>query len=180
VAFAFLGGSLGLFLGLAGGLAQRSSASALTAGLIGLVLGAALGACLPLLLVVPYFHLQKIRNSDDLLVPLAMHAMIWGTLGAIGGLAFGIGLGPGHRLRSLLFAFVGACMGTALFEVIGAVIDPLALTSDPVSKTLRTRLLARMLVALAVGIAICLSVRSSRPVPGTIGTPKPAPVPAQS
>jgi hypothetical protein len=104
-----------------------------------------------------------------------MHEILWGPLGAIAGLAFGIGLGPGYRLRSLLYALVGACMGTALYEVIGAALDPLALTSDPVSKTLRTRLLARMLVALAVGMAIALSVRSSRPIRENVVTPNPAP-----
>src|SRR4029077_1615449 len=156
---------------LAGALARRSGRAALAAVLIGLLGGAVLGALLPLILVGPYFRLQHLRNSDDLLVPLAMHEILWAPLGAIAGLAFGIGLGPGHRLRSLLYALVGACMGTALYEVIGAALDPLALTSDPVSKTLRTRLLARMLVALAVGMAIALSVRSSRPIRENVVTP---------
>jgi hypothetical protein len=144
--------------------------------LIGLVLGAVLGACLPLLVVVPYFQFQKVRNSDDLLVPLGMHALMWGTLGAVGGLAFAIGLGPGHRLRSLLFALVGACVGTAVYEVIGAAVDPLALTSDPVSKTWRTRLMARLLVAIAVGATISLSLPSSRRAPRTAEPSPPRPV----
>src|SRR5262245_55564488 len=126
LSFAFLGGGLGLFFGLAGGLGRRSGRWAVTAGLIGLVLGAILGACLPLLLVVPYIRMQDTRNSDDLLVPMGMHAALWGPLGAVAGLAFGIGLGPGHRLRPLIFALVGACLGTAVFEVVGAAIDPLA------------------------------------------------------
>ena len=70
-----------------------------------------------------------------------MHAMIWGSLVRIGGLAFGIGLGHGHRVRLLFLALVAACLGTAAYEVIGALLDPLALTSDPISKTWTTRLL---------------------------------------
>ena len=164
LSFALLGGCLGLALGLAGGMARRSRRAALTAGLIGLIGGAVLGAVLPLVLVGPYIRLQHFRNSDDLLYPLGMHSLLWGTLGAVGGLAFGIGLGRGHLLRSLVFALVGACVGTAIYEVIGAAIDPLALTSDPISKSWWTRLMARLLVTVGVGMAICLSLPSARRV----------------
>jgi hypothetical protein len=167
LSFALLGGCMGLVLGLAGGLARLSGRAALAAGLIGLLGGAVLGAVLPLALVGPYIRMQHLRNSDDLLYPLGMHCLMWGTLGAIGGLAFGIGLGRGHRSRSLLFALAGACVGTAIYEVIGAAIDPLALTSDPISKTWKTRLLARLLVAIAAGATICLSLPAARPVART-------------
>jgi hypothetical protein len=162
LSFAFLGGCMGLVFGIAGGLARGSGRAALAAGSIGLLGGAVLGAVLPLALVGPYIRMQNDRSSDDLLYPLGMHSLLWGTLGAVGGLAFGIGLGPGHRLRSLLFALVGACVGTALYEVIGAAVAPLAKTSDPISTTWLTRLLARMLVAIAVGATLCLSLPSSR------------------
>src|SRR4051794_17953509 len=129
LSFALLGGCMGLVFGLAGGLARGSGRAALAAGLIGLLVGAVLGAVLPLALVGPYIRMQHVRNSDDLLYPLAMHSLFWGSLGAVGGLAFGIGMGRGHRMRQFLLAVVAACLGTAAYEVIGALIDPLALTS---------------------------------------------------
>ncbi len=86
-----------------------------------------------------------------------MHAGIWGTLGAIGGLAFAIGLGSTHRLRLVLLGLTGACLATAIYEVLGAVLDADALTTDPISKTWFTRMTARMLVALGTAAAISLS-----------------------
>jgi hypothetical protein len=157
LAFALLGGCLGFLLGFAGGLASRSVSRGLSAGIIGLFLGAALGACLPLALLVPYFRFQQWRYSDDLLVPLAMHATLWGPLGAVGGLAFGVGLASGNRGRLILLALLGACLGAALYEVLGAMIDPLAETTEPMSGTWPTRLIARLLVALGTGGAISLA-----------------------
>jgi hypothetical protein len=166
LAFGLLGGSLGLAFGLAGGMAGGSVIRGLMAAGGGLVLGSLLGVILPLIVVVPYFKLQQWRNSDDLLVPLAMHSLIWGMLGAVGGLAWGLGRG-GEILRPVLFALVGACLGTAGFEALGAAIDPLALTTDPVSKTWPTRLLARILVATTVGVMVGLSVRPRDRLPAS-------------
>jgi hypothetical protein len=99
-----------------------------------------------------------------------MHATIWGSLGAVGGLAFGLGLGSERRLRLIFVALLGACLGTALYEVLGVMIDPLADTSDLISRTWRTRLIARLLVALGAGAAIGLSSFASRTGPRTDGS----------
>jgi hypothetical protein len=105
-----------------------------------------------------------------LLVPLVMHATIWGSLGAVGGLAFGLGLGSERRLRLIFVALLGACLGAALYEVLGAMIDPLADTSDLISRTWRTRLIARLLVALGAAAAIGLSSFAARATPRTAGS----------
>jgi hypothetical protein len=155
--FAILGGALGLLLGAAGGLASRSVSRAVKAATTGLIGGVAVGTLLPLALLVPYSRLQEWRYSDDLLVPLLMHALFWGALGAVGGLAFAIGLGSRHRLRLAFVALLGACLGTAIFEVLGATLDLMASTTDPISKTWLTRLIARVLVAMGTSAAISVS-----------------------
>jgi hypothetical protein len=72
-------------------------------------------------------------------------------------LAFSIGLRSRHHGRIIFLGLVGACLGAALYEVIGAMIDPLAETSDPISGTWPTRLIARVLVAMGAGGAISLA-----------------------
>jgi len=161
--FGLMGGSLGLIFGLAGGIAgRRTKNQTVVAGVAGLVLGAVVGAAIPLALLAPYARFMHGHDYDDLLAPMGMHAAIWGPIGAAAGLAFGIGLGKGHRLRSLLYGLIGAVTGTAVYEVLGAAIDPMALTSAPISKTWTTRLLARLLVALGVGLTLALSIAPSR------------------
>jgi hypothetical protein len=162
VAFACLGSALGFFLGLAGGIAGRSYKRAWRAAATGSFLGAVVGVALPLALVVPYNRLQRWLPSEELIVSLAMHALFWGALGAVAGLAFSIGLGTTRRWRWALFGLVGACLGAAVFEIVGAAIDPLALTSEPISTTWSTRLLARLLVGFGTGASLGLASVSSR------------------
>jgi hypothetical protein len=161
--FGLMGASLGLIFGLAGGIAgRRTKGEAAAAGVAGLVLGAVVGAAIPLALLTPYAQFMRDHDYDDLLAPMGMHTAIWGPIGAAAGLAFGIGLGTGHRLRSSFYGLIGAAVGTAVYEVLGAAIDPMALTSAPISKTWTTRLLARVLVALCVGLTLALSIAPPR------------------
>lgn len=159
--FGVMGGVLGLVLGLAGGHASRSTASAARGGLVGLFLGTLLGVSLPLALIEPFHRMQVDRSSDDLVAPIALHAMLWGPLGAVGGLAFGLGRGrPGESLRSILGGLVGAVLGAVVYDVIGAVLAPLAGTSEAISRTWSTRLLARLLVPMGTVAGIALSMTS--------------------
>jgi hypothetical protein len=162
-AFGMLGGVIGLFLGLAGGLERRSTGSAAKAGCVGLVLGATVGAVLPLVLVVPYLRMLNRRTADDLLLSLGLHAMLWGPLGAVGGLAFGIGRGrSGQTLRLIVGGLMGAIVGTIAYDAIGGAITPLAGTADAISTTWPTRLLARLLVAISAAMAIDLTIRGTK------------------
>jgi hypothetical protein len=162
-AFGMLGGVIGLLLGLAGGLERRSIGSAAKAGCVGLVLGVTVGAVLPLVLVVPYLRMLNRRTADDLFLSLALHAMLWGPLGAVGGLAFGIGRGrSGQTLRLIVGGLMGAIVGTIAYDAIGGAITPLAGTADAISTTWPTRLLARLLVAISAAMAIDLTIRGTK------------------
>jgi hypothetical protein len=162
-AFGILGGVIGLFLGLAGGLERRSISSAAKAGCVGLVLGVTVGAVLPLVLVVPYLRMLNRRTADDLFLSLGLHAMLWGPLGAVGGLAFGIGRGRlGQTLRLIVGGLMGAIVGTIAYDAIGGAITPLAGTADAISTTWPTRLLARLLVAISAAVAIDLTIRATK------------------
>jgi hypothetical protein len=162
--FGSMGVVLGLVLGLAGGLSRRSIGAGARAGAIGLFLGVILGVALPMVLVVPFHRMQNLRDSDDLLVPLGMHLVLWGPLGAIGGLAFGLGRGAtGRTLLALsVGGLAGAVVGTIVYEVIAPAIPPLTVTTDPISGTWPTRLLARLLVPVGTAMAIILADRAPK------------------
>jgi hypothetical protein len=147
-------------LGVAGGLARRSPLAATRGGLLGAILGLALGAGLSLGLL-PAFLAQQNRYSDNdqivLLISLVMHGLIWGMLGASAGLAFAVGFQEPSLLHQASIAgFLGAVAGTVAFELAGGLFFPLAATHQPISETWPTRLLARLLVTLAVGGALML------------------------
>jgi len=172
LAFAFLGASLGAGLGVAGGLARRSDRAAAAAALLGLIVGAAGGAGMSLALLPPYND-YKARHPDeaarDLILPLLVHAGIWSAVGALGGLAYGLGLGVRRWLpRIVLGGLAGAALGTMAYELIGAVAFPAAQTTQFVSATWPTRLFARLAVTIlaAAGVALAASEpnkRASRP-----------------
>jgi hypothetical protein len=168
--FAFFGAGLGLLIGLASQLANRANRRSWNGPATGLVLGAALGSILPLILVAPYFRLSQRYGSDDLILPLAMHGIFWGSLGAAAGLACGIASGRPGRARQALFGFLGACLGAAIYEVVGATMAPLAATTDPISKAWTTRLLSYVLVGTCTGAALGLSGVSSDRSPGRTGS----------
>jgi hypothetical protein len=177
--FGTMGGVLGLVLGVAGGLRRRSIGSAASAGGAGLVVGAMLGVVLPLALIVPFHRMQVDRNSDDLLVPIGLHAALWGPLGAVGGLAYGLGRGrPGLILRCMLGGLVGAIAGTIVYDVIGAAVSPLAGTSEAISTTWPTRLLARLLVSVGAAVGIARAARVPEVPVRSLEPPGPDPRPA--
>jgi hypothetical protein len=155
--FALFGAVLGLLLGLAGSLLNPARVGRWRGPMVGALLGGVLGAVLPLLLVVPYFQFQHRVGGDDLLVPMAMHGLFWGSLGAVAGLAWGIGAGTPARARPVLLGFLGGCAAAVVYEVVGATIAPLAATTDPISKAWTTRLLGYVLVGVCTGGALGLA-----------------------
>jgi hypothetical protein len=165
--FGMLGAALGLGLGLAGGLARRSAGAALGAGGLGLALAAAAGACAAAGLV-PYYLAHVNRDADDLLLPLLIHAGCWAPIGAAAGLAYGVGMrGVRGALAALLCGLLGALIGTLVFEVIAPFAFPLAKTSEPISASWGSRLLARLSIALftAAGAALATQAVVSKPGP---------------
>ena len=165
---------------MAGGQARGSLVATAAAGLLGGLLGAGLAAGVSLATLAP-FRAARITYSDyEMAISILMHGLIWGLCGAAAGLAFAAGRG-GWRLLAMSTAagLAGAVLGAMAFEVIGAGLFPLAETGDPVSTTWASRLLARLLVALATaaGIIMVLTVSPRSPSPGRIeaSTPPEAP-----
>lgn len=151
LAFGLLGAATGLALGVVGGLARRSTRASAGAGLVGLVAGLAAGAATSLILV-PIGERDP-GLAESLFVPLLMHGGIWSAVGAAGGLAFGLGLGGrGMAPRALLGGLSGALLGTIGYELVGALVFPLAGTSHALSATAPTRLLACLFVTIPVAL----------------------------
>jgi outer membrane lipoprotein SlyB len=169
LAFAALGGVLGLSLGIAGGIARNSTSGSLVGAIAGCVLGSAITAgaswvCLPF-----YFKAlarDQEKMGHDLVVPLLVHAGIWATCGLAAGVAFGIGLRAGwlRMLNAALGGLIGAAMGAAVYELVGAMVFLDAQTTEPVAATWQARLFARVLVAAlaAVTAATMINMQSNR------------------
>ena len=156
--FAVLGVCLGGFLGIAGGLARRSASAAVVAGLAGSILGLVLAAGASLVLIPFFLRTLPSHPEYDIILPMIMHASIWGLTGAAAGLAFALGLGEPRLLgRALAAGSVGAVLGTIAFELVGAAFFPLANTGQPISSTWPTRLMARLLVTVAAAAVVILS-----------------------
>jgi hypothetical protein len=165
LALTILGGVTGLALGFAGGLAGRSPTRGLIVGLGGLAVGGLVGA-LSSYALLPLFYHQLVPDVNDLLSPMMIHAGIWMAIGAVGGLAFAMGLG---RWRRVLVAIGGACLGalgaSVLFHLLSEVLFPDSGSTDAVASSSIVRLLAMLLVTLlvAVGAARGSQSRVRRP-----------------
>jgi hypothetical protein len=166
IAFGALGGLLGLALGLAGGASRRSLSGAVSGGLLGLILGGLVGS-LPAFLIMPYAWNQRGEDPAnlDMSTPLMIHAALWLGLGAVAGLAFGVGRAGGHRatlVQVFLGGLVGAALGTLAYELIGGIGFPMSRTTDPISITMETRLLARLCVSGFTALGVLYALRAGR------------------
>jgi hypothetical protein len=154
--FTTMGGFVGLAMGLAGGSARRSVSLGARAAILGLLLGTATTASLAWVLVSVFFARHD-PQSGDLVLPLLTHGAIWSAVGAIGGLAFGLGLGGQGRWKATLVGgLVGAAAATIVYEIVGALVFASNKTDLPVSSSITTRAMAQLLVAIlsAVGAAM--------------------------
>jgi hypothetical protein len=163
LAFGALGLCLGGFLGAAGGLARRSIAAAVTAGVSGAALGAVVAAGVSHAAIPSLIKAQYANRDQELLIAILMHALVCGLVGAAAGLAFASGLGHRRYLgRAVLGGLVGAVLGAIGFDLIGAAFFTSANTHFPISQTATTRLLARLLVALATAGVMVLFLAEPR------------------
>jgi len=155
ITYGTLGAALGLGLGLAGGLIHRSRFRSVLAGATGLVLGGITGVVMASLLA-PVFY--KNLSADDLTYSLIVHAGIWGAVGAVASLAFGLGLGGwGRMLRVTVGGAGAALLAAAIYEFAGGILVPGAMTNLPVSVTWQTRVAAQLLVTLLVAAGVVLA-----------------------
>jgi hypothetical protein len=150
VAFAILGGVTGLVMGFAGGLAGRSVSRGVIVGLGAQALGGLVGA-LASLALVPLFYRQLVPDTNDLLSPIMIHAGVWMAIGAVGGLAFGIGLRCGRNLLGAVGgACLGACLATVVYHLLSASLFLDSGSTEPVATSPLVRLLAMLLVPVFV------------------------------
>jgi vacuolar-type H+-ATPase subunit I/STV1 len=159
--FTTMGGFLGLAMGLAGGLARCSVLASVRAAILGLLLGAAAVGLMALVLVSIFFQRHD-PQSGDLVLPLLTHGAIWSAVGAIGGLAFGLGLaGRGRWKATLVGGLVGAAAATIVYEIVGALAFASDKTDLPVSSSITTRAMAQLLVAILSAVGAVLALRQS-------------------
>jgi hypothetical protein len=116
---------------------------------VGLVLGGAAGAGLSLAVI--RLHQGQFQNSEDMIFPLLQHLALWAPLGAAAGIAFALGRGNPRKILA------GVAVAVILYDPAGATLFPLDQTSLPISKSPRTRFLARLMVALGAGAGIVLA-----------------------
>ena len=158
------GALLGLLLGIAGGMASGSARRAAIGGFVGMVIGAALAASASMGLFMAY--LKGVDSvSDDLIKPMLTHGAVWSLVGGAGGLAFGLGLGGGRAsiVRATIGGLVGAVLGTVLYEVGGAILFPLAKTTDPLAETGPARLFAQAATCVLAALGAAMTVEPSKP-----------------
>ena len=136
------------------------------AAFLGLVLGAAAGAGAALAAVPLASHVHERdpgNMSTEMASSLLVHGLPWAAVGAVGGLAFGIGLGGRARAgRGLVGGLLGAVAGAFLYEIIGALALPGTKIIEPVAATWGIRLLAQFLAVIppAAGVAALVPDRS--------------------
>lgn len=163
--FGLMGGLTGLAMALAGARASRRPSLGAWEGVVGLVLGLLATATIAWLATPAYFlyesRVQANEGGEHLLIPLLVHAGIWGTVGAVGGLAFGLGVARNPREmvpRTLIGGFVGALIGAVLYELLGGAFFPMDKTPQPFAETLAPRVMAMMLTCLGAAVLIAFSV----------------------
>jgi hypothetical protein len=99
--------------------------------------------------LLPIAEQNLVLASESMIFPLFIHAGIWSAIGAAGGLAFGLGLdGRATAARAILGGFAGALLGTIGYELVGGLAFPMSMTTQPLSATWGTRLLARLAVTV--------------------------------
>jgi hypothetical protein len=156
LACALQGAALGLALGVAGGLAASRPGAGAAAGLIGLVLGALVGGGAGFGAGSAYFALSE-QSDSDVLASMLAHAAAWSPAGAVGGLAFGLGLSlRGGAARTALGGLLGAAVGAGAYDLVGSAFLALSDTGEPIASTTAARLLAHGAAAVfsAVGAGV--------------------------
>jgi hypothetical protein len=159
--FTAMGGILGLAMGLAGGMARQSAFASVSAAIFGLMLGTAASGSTALALVSSFYKKHD-PQSGELMLPLLTHGAIWSAMGAIGGLAFGLGLGGRGRWKATLIGgLVGAGAAAIVYEIVGALAFPTSKTDLPLSSSLTTREMAQLLVAILSAVGAVVALRPS-------------------
>ena len=162
--FAVLGASIGLVMGVAGGLLRGMPKAAAGAGLGGAVLGGTMIATVSMV-ALPRFLEDTEQLEQGMLEPILMHGLLWSTAGLAGGIAFAVGLGcrPTTVAQAAIGGVIGAVLGAAIYDIVGAVLWATDKTGMPLSESWYSRLLSRMCVSVAVAITSAALIDQRRP-----------------
>jgi hypothetical protein len=162
--FGLLGMVLAVGLGLIGGLAAGSPRTAILGALGGGLAGAVAGAGLSWVVVPIFFHFQT--PASGLAVLFLSHAAIFCGIGAMAGLALGLGLGNRPALgRAIFGGILGGGFGTVALEIVNSLAFPLMRTLEPIASEPTPRLLTYLYVAIltAYFVGFAAGSRPGRP-----------------
>lgn len=152
--YALQGALLGLLLGLAG---AASGGSIPTAGL-GAGIGGMVGAVVCGLGAFGLFTLYVNNvdpNAPELFAALSTRSILWGVMGGVGGLAFGVGLGDENELgRAILGGAVGGLLAALVYQLGGLLLVPDAGTTVPIAGDRSSRLFAHGLTGVLVALSV--------------------------
>ena len=163
LAFGTLGFCLGGLLGLVGGLARRSTVAADLGGVVRRGLGHWRGRGASPRVLPVFLRALDDYQVDNMLIPMLMHGLIWGLIGASAGLAFAVGLGERRLVgHALMAGLVGALLGSIAFDLVGGVLYVNDWTVKPISESWQTRLMARVMVTIGTAVALVLFVPALR------------------
>ena len=118
------------------------------------------------------FFARHDPQSVDLVLPLLTHGAIWSAVGAIGGLALGVGIGGQGRWKATLAGgLVGGGAATVIYEIVGALAFASSKTELPLSSSVTTRVMAQLLVAIlsAMG-AVLIPINPRRTTSSSIAS----------
>ncbi len=153
LAMGALGGMLGLLFGAGAGLSRGSITRIVRGGTTGLLLGCLVGAIVPYMLV-PLFY-RSMSNPPNPALPLIIHTGMYAAIGAIGGIAFGMGfIGWRAAGRGLLAGAMGAVLGSLVYNILHTTFMPLEWDYSPMPGKTATRLLAHLCVSLLSVICV--------------------------
>ena len=84
---------------------------------------------------------------------LLMHLALWAPIGAVAGLVFGMGRWSkaGPVLTSAMTGAMGGALGAVIFQMMGTLVFPQAGVDKVFSTTAVSRVVALLIVAVAIG-----------------------------
>jgi hypothetical protein len=165
LAFSILGGVMALAMGIAGGLAARSIIRGLIVGSSGAVIGVLVAVGVTKL-ALPAFYRRLAPDPNDVMTPMLVHGAIWTALGAVGAIAFAIGI---KARREYFYIIVNSCVAafsaSFLYHTAAEGLFPAANSSEPIASAASARLLAAVFVTMlvAVGAASGATIRTPAP-----------------
>src|SRR5262249_36691374 len=111
---------------------------------------------------------KRITPDTGMTLGMIIHAGVWSPIGAVAGLALGVGLGgPRAIALALLGGLAGAVLGTMGYEVASALLYPQARLDHPIPEERGLRLLAVFGIAVLTALGAGLGVgerRAKKPI----------------